>query len=755
MASDLHEKAARISGRLADLTAFLSTEEPGQAQDVNALAADLATALEELQVASEEIEHQNLELATSREAVEAERQRYQDLFDFAPDGYLVTDVRGIITEANRTAGTMLNRPAERLKGKPLAVFVQKSDRREFRRRLLLLATGTPGRHEELEVRMASRGSEAFPAVVRVTQARGFNGELAGLRWLLRDVSVSKKIENELHKRQELNQALLDALPHPALLLDRGKIVLAANRAARQAGAVIGKHCWQSFGHNLYLPEEDRRYLETHGQAPPEGTRCCFCQADEAFAECRHVQDDAVQAFGRTWDTHWVPLDDQTYLHYAIDITDRKAMELELADHQEVLERMVRERTAELDKTNRLLGLEIEQHGQTGREKSDLQDQLLQAQKMEAIGRLAGGVAHDFNNLMTVVTGYAERLLRRMPEADSTRRELEHIRTAGEQAVRLTRQLLAFGRRQVLQPQVLDLNAIIRASTDMLARLVGENIDVTLKLEPDLGRIKADPVQIDQVLMNLAINARDAMPEGGGLALETANKDLPTMDREGFEAPEGSYVMLTVLDTGCGMAKDTMERIFEPFFTTKDKDKGDGSGLGLSTVYGIIRQSGGDIRVYSAPGQGATFVIYLPRAYEAIEQREPETSHVAESPGGSETILLVEDEQALRELARLELEGLGYEVLEAGNVGQALMAAEEHQGAIQLLLTDVILPGLSGRRLYEILERSRPDIKVLYMSGHTEKHVVNQGVLDAGIAFMEKPFTSTTMALKVREVLDAD
>ncbi len=753
MASNLHEKAAGISGRLETLTACLSAAESGQAGDAETLVADLATALEELQVASEEIDHQNLELAASRETVEAERQRYQDLFDFAPDGYLVTDVRGIITEANRTAGVMLSRPTERLKGKPLAVFVQKEDRREFRRRLLLLAMGTCGRHEELEVRLASRGSEAFPAVVRVTQARGLNGELVGLRWLLRDVSVSKKIEKELHKRQELNHALLDALPHPALLLDRSKIVLAANRVAREAGAVVGKHCWQSFGHNQYLPEEDQRYLETHEVAPPNGTRCTFCQADEALAERRHIQDDAVQAFGRTWDTHWVPLDDHTYLHYAIDITDRKAMELELAEHRAALERLVRERTAELEKTNRLLGREIERHGQTGREKSDLQHQLLQSQKMEAIGRLAGGVAHDFNNLMTVVTGYAQRLLRRLPEDDSTRSELEQINGAGEQAVRLTRQLLAFGRRQTLQPQVLDLNAVIRANVDMLSRVVGENIDVTLKLEPNLGRIKADPVQIHQILMNLAINSRDAMPEGGGLALETANKNLPTTGRDGFEAPEGSYVMLTVLDTGCGMAKDTMEQIFEPFFTTKDE--GDGSGLGLSTVYGIVRQSGGDIRVYSAPGAGTTFVIYLPRVHEALEEREPETSPVAESPGGSETLLLVEDEQALRELARLELEGLGYEVLEAGNVGQALAVAEEYHGPIQLLLTDVVLPGLSGRRLHMILERGRPDMKVLYMSGHTEKHVVKKGVLEPGIAFMEKPFTSTTMALKVREVLDAD
>jgi PAS domain S-box-containing protein len=386
------------------------------------------------------------------------------------------------------------------------------------------------------------------------------------------------------------------------------------------------------------------------------------------------------------------------------------------------------------------------------ERRQLEEQLFQAQKMEAIGRLAGGVAHDFNNLMTVITGYADRLLRRMSPDDPSRKEIESIRKSGEQAVALTRQLLAFGRKQVLQPRVLDLNALIREYAAMLPRLLGEDIDVTLELDSGLGRIKADPVQIQQVLMNLAVNARDAMPDGGGLTVETANTELPPAGRTSYVAPAGHYVMLAVRDTGCGMDVQTRERIFEPFFTTKEV--GTGSGLGLSTVYGIVRQSGGDIRVYSTPGQGTSFIVYLPRVEEPLpEQKEPRPSE-SEVEHGSETILLVEDEKSLRELAKIELEELGYSVLEAGSVGEGLAVSEAHEGTIHLLLTDVVLPGLSGSRLREILERRRPDIKVLYISGHTERHVVRHGVLEPGIPFLEKPFTFEGLAAKIREVLDS-
>jgi signal transduction histidine kinase/DNA-binding response OmpR family regulator len=386
----------------------------------------------------------------------------------------------------------------------------------------------------------------------------------------------------------------------------------------------------------------------------------------------------------------------------------------------------------------------------GRERAEAQ--LLQVQKMEAVGQLAGSVAHDFNNLLTIVSGYSELLLDNTNSEDPARASLEEIKKAGQRAAALTHQLLAFSRQQVLAPKVLDLNVAVADMDKMLRRVIGEDIDLVTAHGAELGRVKADPGQIEQVIMNLAVNARDAMPQGGKLTLETANLYLGESYAQGHvPITPGAYVMLAVTDTGCGMDKETQGRIFEPFFTTKER--GGGTGLGLATVYGIVQQSGGVIWVYSEVGQGTTFKIYLPRVEEVGTTPEPTRARPA-PPRGSETILVVEDEEPLRRLVRTVLRANGYTVLEASRGEEALRICEHQLGIIHLMLTDVVMPQMNGRELATRVASMRPETKVLFMSGYTDNAIVHQGVLDAGAAFMQKPFTPDALARKVREVLAA-
>jgi signal transduction histidine kinase/DNA-binding response OmpR family regulator len=380
----------------------------------------------------------------------------------------------------------------------------------------------------------------------------------------------------------------------------------------------------------------------------------------------------------------------------------------------------------------------------------LESQLRQAQKMEAVGRLAGGIAHDFNNLLTAILGYGTLLLSRLREDDHGRQNVQEILKAGERAASLTNQLLAFSRKQVLQPKVLDLNALATNLEKMLRRLIGEDIELATSLDGDLGQVRADPGQIEQVIMNLVVNSRDAMPEGGKLTFETANATLGEdyVSRH-LGAKPGRYVMLAVADTGVGMDAQTQARVFEPFFTTKEAGKG--TGLGLATVYGIVKQSEGYISVYSEPGQGTIFKIYLPRIDQPVETAT--AGQAASVPRGTETILLVEDEEAVRRLARLILEGQGYAVIEAPSAASALAIAEQHATPIHLVLTDVVMPGMNARELSQALTRIRPSARVLFMSGYTGDTIVRHGVLEPGIAFLQKPFTPADLARKVREVLD--
>jgi two-component system, cell cycle sensor histidine kinase and response regulator CckA len=385
------------------------------------------------------------------------------------------------------------------------------------------------------------------------------------------------------------------------------------------------------------------------------------------------------------------------------------------------------------------------------ERRSLEEQLRLSQKMEAVGQLAGGVAHDFNNLLTVILGYSNLLLKDLGPEDPRRAPLEGIKHAADRGAALTQQLLVFSRRQVLAPRLLDLNAVVADMDKMLRRLIGEHIEFSTILAPELGLVKADPGQIEQVIMNLVVNARDAMPTGGKLTIETAAVELgEAYARRHNVGTPGSYIMLAVSDAGHGMDENTRARVFEPFFTTKEKGKG--TGLGLAVVYGIVKQSGGGVWVYSEPGLGTTFKVYLPKA-DAVSEK-PEALAANRMSRGTETILLVENEAAVRSLLRDFLESNGYVVLEASRAVEALEASEQYGGPIQLLLTDVVMPDISGRKLADHLKTSRPEAKVLYVSGYTDTAILQHGLLEPGVALLQKPFTPEALSRKVREVLDA-
>lgn len=526
-----------------------------------------------------------------------------------------------------------------------------------------------------------------------------------------EVERRKQAERELRQSQALLRSLLDNIPDMAWLKDRNGVYLAANESFARAVGVSAEEVRGRTSFPRWTKRLQERYRLEDEQVVRRGERLWF-------------EGCVVDREGRTrwFETVKSPVLDPSgavvgVCGVARDVSERKRAE--------------------------------EEHKR-------LEEQLRQAQKLEALGTLAGGIAHDFNNLLSIILGNVDLALMFLPEDRGARRYIEEIRKAAQRASDLTQQILAFSRKQILKPTVVNLNEIVRTVEKMLQRLIGENIALETRLKPDIGSVLVDVGQMEQVLMNLAVNARDAMPTGGRLVIETYESDLDEIyfDQRGTTPKPGRYVVLCVADNGKGMDAETLSRIFEPFFTTKETGKG--TGLGLSTVYGIVKQSGGYVWVYSEPGGGATFKIYLPVVEEIGAAVGPARQEVfrRQEWRGSETVLVVEDDAMLLDLVGLILERCGYRVLKAGSGEDALRTAREDSEPVHLLLTDVIMPGMSGRELAERMRALRPEVKVLYMSGYTDDSIAHYGMLDPGIDLIAKPFTPVGLADKVREVLDS-
>jgi len=519
--------------------------------------------------------------------------------------------------------------------------------------------------------------------------------------LRQEIATRLRAEEALASERNLLRTLIDNLPDYIYTKDTSARFVLSNQAhlellqAPSEGDLAGKSVYDVFSEELASRhDKDDRQVLNFGQA------------------IRDREDEFVDHLGRT----------RSHLTTKLPLVDRTGQTVGLIG----------------------VGRDITDHKQ-------LEEQLFQSQKMEAIGRLAGGIAHDFNNILTAILGYAEFSELSLSADDPLRANLEEIHRAGTRAAELTRQLLAFARKQIIEPRVVNVNEVILKMNKMLSRLIGENIELVKELEPELGLTKMDPSQFEQIVINLVVNARDAMPQGGRVVLETHNVDLDDeYCRQNVEVSPGSYIQLSVSDTGIGMDARTRSQVFEPFFTTKEKDKG--TGLGLATCYGIVKQAGGHIWLYSEPANGTTVKIYLPHTSESKpEQTSSELSTIPLE--GTETILLVEDEPSVRELAKQILAKQGYKVLTAPTVDEVLQLAQDYAGPIDLIVTDVVMPKMGGRQVAEHIGRVRSGIKVLFMSGHTENAIVHQGVLETGTEFLSKPFTPTGLARKVREILE--
>jgi PAS domain S-box-containing protein len=641
---------------------------------------------------SEELEKTNRELRDSEE-------RYRRLVELSPDGVFVQSDEAIVF--TNLAGAKLlgaDRP-QRLFGTPMLDLFHPDRRGVARARLEEARAKGSAPFEEKMVRMDGAVIDVEVAAAPFT----YQGKPA-VQIMVRDVTSRKESEETLRRQAEFIRAVAESTGEGLYAIDRSGRVTFMNPAAEE---MMGWTREELFLRDLHQMTHYRR---------PDGS-----------ALSRHECPILIAMENRTTierDDVFIKKDGSMF---SVSLTSAPL------------------RSA----SGETVGAVILFRDATERRR--LEEQLLHAQKLEAVGRLAGGIAHDFNNLLSVIAGYGELVLADLQEPGPARSRVLEILRATERATGLTRQLLAFGRKQVIEPKVLDLNATAQDAERMLRRLIGEDIDIALKLAPDLGRIRADSGQIEQVIINLAVNARDAMPRGGKLTIETTNVTLDEDAVRGYvDVKPGHYVRLCVSDTGVGMDRETREHLFEPFFTTKEA--GRGTGLGLATVYGIVKQSGGHVWVYSEPGWGTTFKVYFPLYGDVTEPGRP-ALEAGPAPGGTETILVVEDDEMIRSLIRDILESTGYRVLVADDPESGMKLIGE-QEEIHLLLTDLILPGMSGRELVDKVMELKPEIRVLFMSGYSDEAVARHGILEPGLAFLQKPFSRDALVRKVREVLDS-
>lgn len=635
----------------------------------------------------------SMKQGNGRTQLEAPVSLYRQVFSSANEGVIIQDSHGRIIAQNMAHEDLLGYPDEELLGKTPAYYLERGDDAFGRTMGELLHNGI----SQGVVRCRTHCGNWIEFELSAAIARNGSGNIVGYVTFIHDVTEKKIAEDALRDSEERFAAFMNNSPVVSFMRNAEGRYAFVNRAfekclRRPSSEIVGKTPFDIW------PYEIAKGLS--------GT------------------DKRVLALGRPLELY-----EKTALHGE---GTREWLSIKFPFHNRNGKAFVG--CVSIDTT----------------ERKSLEEQLRQSQKMEAVGRLAGGVAHDFNNLLTIIVGYCQLMLGSSAIDEGQRVKIEEIRKAGERAALLTRQLLAFSRKQVLTPQLLDLNTVVRNLHKMIERLIGEDIELDTIRYPQLDLVKADPGQVEQIIMNLAVNARDAMPYGGKLTIETANVEFDELyTHSHVPSLPGHYVMVAVSDTGTGMDRETQKHIFEPFFTTKEMGKG--TGLGLATVYGIVKQSGGFIWVYSELGIGSTFKIYLPRVFEGKESHavnKIEADHMR----GDETILIVEDEDSLRLLMRGILQRHGYKVLEAANGRDAVTIAEQYQNPIHLLLADVVMPQMSGRELAQRIIGARPELRVLYISGYTDNAIIHHGVLDPNTAFLQKPFTPDALTKKIRLVL---
>lgn len=687
---------------------------------------------------------------TAETALLQSQERNQAIIETALDAVIIIDAAGVVTDWNAQATAVFGWTREEAVGRPLADTVIPPAVREAHKQGLrhYLQTGVgPILNRRIEIMARHKSGRDFPVELSVSPAR--IGESYVFSAFIRDITDRRKAERRLAAQYAVTRvlsvatSLQEAVPQimeavgGSLEWDLGFFW----KVDAQSGVLRPLHQWRASSCD---PEEFVK--ATEGRVFQRGEGIPGRVWERGFPIwVRDVADNT--ALPRSAAAA------QAGLRGAVGFPIRVGGEVEGVI--EFFSRHVQEPDDELLKMMADIGLKIGQFCERAKAEDALRQaeaQLRQSQKMEAIGRLAGGVAHDFNNLLTVIRGYSELILTRLPQGDPMRRDMEEVKKAADRAAGLTKQLLAFSRRQIVSAKVVDLNAVIKNMDGMLRRLVGEDIiEVWTDLEEEVWPIKADPGQIEQVIMNLAVNARDAMPTGGRLTIETRNVTVTKETHRGKVAlEEGAYVMLAIKDSGHGMSEEVQAHLFEPFFTTKESGKG--TGLGLSTVYGIVRQSGGMIGIESEPGQGTTCTIFFPRVVEGAQESESAQQGAGGEPG-HETILLVEDDPGVRGLVQETLRMNGYHVLVARHGIEALLVGTKHVGPIHLLITDVVMPQMSGPEVADKLAELRPEAKVLYMSGYPDHPVFKKGEVNLETNFLQKPFTPVNLAQKVREVLD--
>ena len=642
-------------------------------------------------------------------ALRESEKRFRNLYDEAPVGYFEYDLQGNITQVNRTELEMLGYTADEMIGQPCWKFIVEDARGQILEKL----AGTRPPAHGLERTYRRKDGTTFPVLFEDRLLTDENGHVTGIRTTIQDITERKRSEEALRERDNLLKKLSIHVPGMIYQFmrrpDGTYCVPFASEAVKDIFGCSPEDVKEDFSpiERAILPEDLDRLMESV----------------KSSAEHMTVwrREYRVQLPGGP--VRWIygesspeKLADGSIIWHGFnrDITERKQAE---------------------------------------EEREKLNAQLIQAQKMESVGRLAGGVAHDFNNKLTVILGYTQMAMEGLRKSDPISANLQQVMKAGEHSVQIVRQLLAFARKQTIAPKVLDLNETIEGMLKMLRHLIGEDIDLAWEPDSHLWPVKMDPSQIDQILANLCVNARDAISGVGKVTIETENTILDETydaDRAGFVP--GDFVMLGFSDNGCGMDKETLANAFEPFFTTKEVGKG--TGLGLSTVYGIVKQNDGFVNIYSEPGKGTTFKLYLPR-YSAGAEAKSEAFPTEIPRGRGETILVVEDETSVLRLARRTLEKLGYDVMTSANPVEAITLAQEHDGEIHLLLTDVVLPDMSGKELAGEISRIRPGIPTLYMSGYTANVIAHHGVLDEGVQFIGKPFSPDSLARKVREAIDSE